>query len=490
MSEKKIPWKRLYIFEILLLCGAACVLALGYELWYDEAFSAAIVRHSFSDIVSYTASDVHPPLYYFILKLFSMIFGERWVVYHMVSVLPFILMLLLVGNFCKKRYGYSAALLTVLILASAPQMLCFALEVRMYSWAQLFVVLSAVTALSVLDQESWKKWMILSLSNVLAAYLNYFAGAAVILISLCLLLFLIFKREKKSVFHWIISMLVTFLLYLPWLPVFWKQLTDVRGGYWIEGIRASTLQEYANFVFGNNNDAQRYLLQIVFILAVCAAIVLWERGRQDIPPVFFGMVFFGFVAAGIALSVLITPVFVKRYIIIVLPLFWIALVSIFCRLKNKWCYIFLGLLGVLMFTVQYQQEFDHRVADKNISTFYLLQNEMEEGDVIYSTSPYLMAETAAYFPEVQQYIAGEELEGEAFQRWDEMINCEMVEDAASFCEKRESKVWLLIYEDEENTLETFEKYGYQIEDKEEQTLGWDGWWSDNIQLEVYYCTLD
>ena len=86
-----------------------------------------------------------------------MIFGERWVVYHMVSVLPFILMLLLVGNFCKKRYGYSAALLTVLILASAPQMLCFALEVRMYSWAQLFVVLSAVTALSVLDQESWKK---------------------------------------------------------------------------------------------------------------------------------------------------------------------------------------------------------------------------------------------------------------------------------------------------------------------------------------------
>ena len=66
----------------------------------------------------------------------------------------------------------------------------------------------------------------------------------------------------------------------------------------------------------------------------------------------------------------------------------------------------------------------------------------------------------------------------------------MVEDAASFCEKRESKVWLLIYEDEENTLETFEKYGYQIEDKEEQTLGWDGWWSDNIQLEVYYCTLD
>ena len=48
----------------------------------------------------------------------------------------------------------------------------------------------------------------------------------------------------------------------------------------------------------HNNDAQRYLLQIVFILAVCAAIVLWE-GRRDIPPVFFGMVFYGFVAAGI-----------------------------------------------------------------------------------------------------------------------------------------------------------------------------------------------
>lgn len=38
------------------------------SIWFDEAFSAYITQFSFLDIARYTATDVHPPLYYWALK--------------------------------------------------------------------------------------------------------------------------------------------------------------------------------------------------------------------------------------------------------------------------------------------------------------------------------------------------------------------------------------------------------------------------------------
>jgi len=33
-------------------------------IWYDEAFTGSLVRHSFVDIVRISAGDNHPPLYF------------------------------------------------------------------------------------------------------------------------------------------------------------------------------------------------------------------------------------------------------------------------------------------------------------------------------------------------------------------------------------------------------------------------------------------
>ena len=52
------------------------------------------------------------------------------------------------------------------------------------------------------------------------------------------------------------------------------------------------------------------------------------------------------------------------------------------------------------------------------STLYLLQNEMEEGDVIYSTSPYLISgDSFLLFRRCIGTPGEEELERKAFQRW-------------------------------------------------------------------------
>ena len=46
------------------------------NFWMDEAFTTNLVQHSISEIVVATAADVHPPLYYLLVKVGYEIFGK------------------------------------------------------------------------------------------------------------------------------------------------------------------------------------------------------------------------------------------------------------------------------------------------------------------------------------------------------------------------------------------------------------------------------
>ena len=44
-------------------------------IWLDEAFSMSMIQQNFGEIIYNTAIDVHPPLYYIILKVLVNILG-------------------------------------------------------------------------------------------------------------------------------------------------------------------------------------------------------------------------------------------------------------------------------------------------------------------------------------------------------------------------------------------------------------------------------
>ena len=62
---------------ILLLAGGLRFYQLsGQSLWADEGNSVALARRGFVEIARRTAFDIHPPFYYWLLKLWITIFGE------------------------------------------------------------------------------------------------------------------------------------------------------------------------------------------------------------------------------------------------------------------------------------------------------------------------------------------------------------------------------------------------------------------------------
>ena len=84
---KKIHISIIIIGIILILLGA-----FHTNIWYDESYSVAMSMRSFSDIWKIGQTDVHPVLYYFMLKILNIIFGLNILIYRLFSVLPVVIL--------------------------------------------------------------------------------------------------------------------------------------------------------------------------------------------------------------------------------------------------------------------------------------------------------------------------------------------------------------------------------------------------------------
>ena len=63
---------------VLLVIGTAIftLFAFNKNIWFDEAYTIGLVRHGVADIFKLHIYDVHPFLYYFLLKIFTFVFGS------------------------------------------------------------------------------------------------------------------------------------------------------------------------------------------------------------------------------------------------------------------------------------------------------------------------------------------------------------------------------------------------------------------------------
>ena len=79
---------------VLIIIGIIFILlpAFHTNIWYDESYTVAMVRHSFVEIWQIGSNDVHPVLYYFILKFVNLLFGTNILLYRLFSVIPVVIL--------------------------------------------------------------------------------------------------------------------------------------------------------------------------------------------------------------------------------------------------------------------------------------------------------------------------------------------------------------------------------------------------------------
>jgi len=175
--EKIIEQKKYYIIWLLVfLCGTV-FLFIGLtsnSLWYDEAFTGCIARHSFVDIVSISAGDNHPPLYFIICKILTIFFGDSAFSLRTASLLGVLALAILGLGPIKRIFGSKASLLFTFFVFITPAFVAQAQNARMYTWSAFFTMACVLYAYLAVTENKRKDWILLGVVTVFGLYTHVY----------------------------------------------------------------------------------------------------------------------------------------------------------------------------------------------------------------------------------------------------------------------------------------------------------------------------
>ncbi|MDM8527529.1 glycosyltransferase family 39 protein [Anaerolineales bacterium HSG24] len=233
-----ISKQNISLFLLLLLAtGMRFYNLAGQSLWSDEGNSVALIKHGYSDIAQRTAYDIHPPFYYWLLKLCTAIFGTTEIGLRALSAMLGIALVYLTYLLGRRLLTPRIALIATSISALSPLQIHYSQEVRMY---MLLAVLSTLTVflLSCLHETIYGSKLTLATSPYLIGYLtvvsaglytHYAYPLILVVVGLFFLFELICNRPAtwyRALINVALLHLIPILLYLPWLPIAWRQLTS------------------------------------------------------------------------------------------------------------------------------------------------------------------------------------------------------------------------------------------------------------------------
>lgn len=358
----------LEIAFVIMLSMISISLIFNNNAWVDEIYSMRWTALSWKDMMGALIGDVHPPLYYFMLKIVNGISGDSLVIAKLFSVVPVVIYLLLGITFVKKQFGRKAMYFWWLFVFFAPCMLDKTVEVRMYTWTTLFCILAGISMYYLFQHATRRNWICFTLSALAAAYTHYYGLATMIFVYMAISIYFVFTKNWKNVRSFFICCLMTVIGYLPWLGTAIKQITTVNGDYWIQppSSRLSYIRELVESSFPYSTKIFMFLIlslsiylfvlflvkkkmELYWALAVC--VPLWC--------VMFGAQIYG---------TMVRPVLISRYLVMAFCMMIMGL-SVAWKYLNKYLLIlpccFFTLVGIVEYGEVYEDEYG-RLTDRTV----------------------------------------------------------------------------------------------------------------------------
>ena len=241
LGARSIMWPSLALLGLVLLAFALRVYRLpAQSLWYDEGVSWYLTRMSLPALTLWTADDIQPPLYYYVLWPWVRMAGTSEHALRFLSAFFGTLTAPLLWITGRWLLGERAAWLGTLILTLSPLHVYYAQEARMYTLLTFLGLLSSYLLLRWLDTPASSLrspyiWAYV-LTTAAALYTHYFAFFLLIAHALYILYIwwgqIRSSRPLKPSIGMSIAITVSILiLYLPWLP-FLVTRYGVDTSYW------------------------------------------------------------------------------------------------------------------------------------------------------------------------------------------------------------------------------------------------------------------
>lgn len=269
---------------ILALALAVRLFRLTWPgIWSDEGFSIFLARSSLPDLVLGTANDLHPPLFYLLLKVWLLPgFSEVWVrLFPLLWGVAAVVLVYQIGqNFFQPAVGMWAAL----FLALSPLHAAYSREVRMY------IVLVFLSALSLYLAWRWAidpfpgTWAGCIAATLLALYTQNLALFLLPVENVLVVATLVGRRRWGALGHWILGQVLLVLGYLPWLPITIDQ-TLFHKAAWLSTARPDQLRDvFPHLLFGEprlGRETWWLAAAYLWMAAVPVGVILYLVKRRE-----------------------------------------------------------------------------------------------------------------------------------------------------------------------------------------------------------------
>jgi mannosyltransferase len=330
----------------------------GQSLWYDEAVTAQLARSSPAELTRWTANDIQPPLYYYIVSGWGRLAGwSEWSLRWPSLVFGVLLTPLLAVVARRLTRQPRVALLAALLAALHPLLLYYSQEARMYS---LLLALSLLAVFSILRGAwlagHWRFSALYVLAATAAIYTHYFALFLLVALVLAFwperprtaglviagvnqtgLAHLSFVqqplftlgRSPGVVQPFVLTNLVVLLLYLPWLGALLNRLALDRS-YWQGGLKLDEALRSVAIHFTSGETMREspglWLLLPYGLVTVIAVVRLIHLSRRQDEPgaaarqtLRYALLWVTIPVIGVLTLAWFAPKFSARYVLLALP---------------------------------------------------------------------------------------------------------------------------------------------------------------------------
>ncbi|MFA9288270.1 MAG: glycosyltransferase family 39 protein [Weeksellaceae bacterium] len=207
------------------------------DFWRDEAFSYILSQQPLTDLLRLTAGDFNPPLYYILLKYWSMIVGHSEIALRSLSLIFFAITLVFIYETFLNVFKFSQkkAFIYIAFVAWNPFLLYYAFEARMYMMITCLATISFYAFL----QKHKKLYILTAALGLYTHYFMIFVIATQFLYRFGPTLYQRFikkikSKEKVSAFPTFTYFLIIGLLWLPWVIYLITQHNFAGSGdFWI-----------------------------------------------------------------------------------------------------------------------------------------------------------------------------------------------------------------------------------------------------------------
>ena len=408
--KKKIINKGNILHILCIVVGIIFILIPAFHdhIWFDESYSVALMNHSFSEIWTIGGHDVHPILYYWMLKIVNLIFGSNIIAYRIFSVLGIAVLGILGFTHIKKDFGERTGLLFSFFSFFLPVMLNYALEIRMYSWTIVFVTLMAIYLNRFIKEKTTKNLVLFGIFSLASCYMHYYALLAAGTINLGLIIYVVRKKEtfeKSMIRKFILVEVLQVLLYLPWLFYFITQALRVGAGFWITLEFPQIIIDLLNFQFKGSLEQTIPTIFAIFLYIYLGYLIVKNiRKKEDIKEGIIPIIVYVLVIVIVALVSRISPILYARYLFTITGLLIFA-ISYFLAKENNHFVIGLicGVTLVLAFMnlrINIEENYD----PSNDEPIGYLQENLQPEDVIIYSNINNGGVIATLFEDNQQYF--------------------------------------------------------------------------------------